>query len=267
MVRQPAVAGQFYASDKEELRNTVKRYLVFPERKRPARGVMVPHAGYMYSGKTAGVVYGSVEFPPLVLMLGPNHTGLGAPVSVYAEGAWRTPLGEVGVDEALAAALLAACPEAEADTLAHQREHSLEVQVPFLQVLLPSLRMLPVVVGTPDFGDLKALGRAVAEVVRQSEEPVMILISSDMTHFESAESARAKDRYALDALESLDAEALHRVVQERRITMCGVAPATAALVALRELGARKGELLDYTNSGDVSGDYRSVVAYAGMVMA
>lgn len=267
MVRQPAVAGQFYASDEEELRNAVKHYLVPSERKRPARGVMVPHAGYMYSGKTAGVVYGSAELPPLVLMLGPNHTGVGAPISVYAEGAWRTPLGEVRVDEALAAALLAACPDAEADTLAHRREHSLEVQVPFLQTLLPSLRILPVVVGTPDFGALQALGRAVAEVVHQSEEPVMILISSDMTHYESAESARAKDRYALDALESLDAEALHRVVQERRITMCGVAPATAALVALRALGARRGELLDYTNSGDVSGDYRSVVAYAGMVMA
>ena len=266
-MRQPAVSGQFYPSDKDELRNTVKRCLASPEQKRAARGVMVPHAGYMYSGKTAGVVYANVEFPSLVLMLGPNHTGLGAPVSVYPEGAWQTPLGEARVDETLAAALLAACPEAEADTLAHRREHCLEVQVPFLQTVLSSFRMLPVVVGTSEFGVLEALGRAAAEVVRQSEERVMILISSDMTHYESAKSARAKDRYALDALENLDAEALHRVVQERNVTMCGFAPATAALVALRELGARKGEILDYTNSGDASGDYKSVVAYAGMFMA
>jgi len=263
-VRTPAVAGMFYPSHPAQLRTAVERLLVREREARPVRAAVVPHAGYIYSGATAGRVYACAALPVRLLVLCPNHTGIGPPVSVYARGAWRTPLGEVPVDEALASSLLEACPLCEADESAHRREHAIEVQLPFLQVLLGEPRVVPVVVGTSDFAALASLGAGLAEAVRSSGGEAAILVSSDMNHYESARENRRKDDLALAPLLALDAAGLHRVVREQHISMCGAAPAVAAIVAARALGAAEADLVDYTHSGQVTGDDEEVVSYAGV---
>ena len=264
MLRRPAFSGSFYPGDPETLRRDVEGRL---ERTGPRSGVtalMAPHAGYVYSGGVAGSTYAAAELPGRLVILGPNHTGCGAPLALYGSGEWETPLGRMPVDADLAGRLQKACPLLEADVEAHSREHAIEVQLPFLQVCTPGARIVPVCVGTPRITDLRALGAALAQVISSLEEPAAILISSDMTHYESREVAERQDRKALEALERVEATALYEVVQRERISMCGVYPAVAALEACRLLGARSGEILAYATSGDVTGDFSSVVAYAGM---
>ncbi len=264
-VRRPAVAGQFYPGRKAELLAELERCLTATADPESAVGVVVPHAGYVYSGATAGAVYSRVKIPDRVAVLSPNHTGMGAPVSVWSEGVWLTPLGEVEVDAALAAALLKGCPEAEADEAAHAREHSLEVQLPFLQKLNPGAKILPVTLGTHRVSTLESLGRALASAITDAGGDVLIVASSDMTHFESAGSARRRDEMALEKLRAMDPAGLMAVVQRERISMCGAAAAAVMLWAAKDLGAVGCELVDYTHSGMVTGDESEVVAYAGLI--
>jgi len=263
-VRTPAVAGMFYPSHPAQLRTAVERLLVRERAPRAVRAVVVPHAGYLYSGATAGRVYACAPLPSRLLILCPNHTGLGPPLSVFARGSWRTPLGEVPVDEALASALLEACPLCEADESAHRREHAVEVQLPFLQVVVEDPRIVPIAVGTSDFAALTSLAAGLAEAVRASGGEAVLIVSSDMNHYESARENRRKDDLALAALLALDAAGLNRVVREEHISMCGAAPAVAAVVAARALGATEADLVDYTHSGQVTGDDEEVVSYAGV---
>lgn len=239
----------------------------------PAIGLVSPHAGYVYSGRVAGAGYAAVEVPPTAVVLSPSHTGAGAPLALWPEGAWSTPLGEVPVDEELAGALLAAGTDLQADTLAHGREHSLELQLPFLQVRRPDVRIVPICIGTHDIGSLERLGAALAEVASSrgatgagEARDVLIVASSDMTHYEPADQARAKDRLAIERMEALDPEGLFETVTRHRISMCGVAPATAMLFAARRLGASRGELVAYGDSGEVTGDSSEVVGYAAVAV-
>ncbi|MBP7149210.1 MAG: AmmeMemoRadiSam system protein B [Acidobacteria bacterium] len=266
-VRSPAVAGAFYPASAQRLSETVAGLLAPAVERVPALGVMVPHAGYVYSGGCAGATFARVEVPGRVILLGPNHTGRGVSLAAAAEDAWLTPLGKAAIDRELLDDLVAAGAGVQVDSRAHGGEHSLEVEVPFLLALRPQVRLAPVVVGTHARGALAALGRALAEVARRCEPRPLIVVSSDMTHYEPADTARAKDERALARLAALDPEGLLDVVTAERITMCGVAPAVAALFALRELGARGGELVSYTHSGMVTGDDAEVVAYAGMIFA
>jgi AmmeMemoRadiSam system protein B len=265
--RPPAVAGYFYPDDPQSLRREVRDCIEEQPARRPARAVIAPHAGYVYSGRVAGAVYGAVSLPNRFLLLGPNHTGRGVPLSLYPpDGLWLTPLGAVPVDAELTAALAAECPDLEIDTSAHRQEHSIEVQVPFLQVLAPECRLAAVCVGTDRLETLEQLGRAVARVVRAAREPILIVASSDMNHYESAEIAARKDRLAIERALAVDAPGLHRVVNEHDISMCGYAPSVAALTACRLLGASRGELVRYSHSGEVSGDHDRVVGYAGIAI-
>ncbi|MFQ5876767.1 MAG: AmmeMemoRadiSam system protein B [Acidobacteriota bacterium] len=266
--RKPAVAGSFYTADPEALREEIERLLAGRTPPAQPRGIalMVPHAGYIYSGRVAADAYTSVRLSPRAVILGPNHTGEGHPVAVMREGSWSLPFGEAAIDAPLAGAILDRCPGAREDDRAHRSEHSLEVQVPFLQRLLPSFRFVPICVGTLRLPLLLDLGRAVAEAIRAAGEDVLILISSDMSHYIPAATAQAQDRKAIDRILALDPEGLHRVVLEESISMCGIAPAVAGLDAARRLGARSARLVSYANSGDRSGDYRSVVAYAGIAV-
>jgi MEMO1 family protein len=263
-VRTPAVAGSFYPSNPLQLKTAVERFLVrtLPP-VRPA-ALIAPHAGYVYSGATAGRVYACVDLPPRLIILCPNHTGLGAPISTASGGAWRTPLGDVPVDGELAGVLMRALPEAVDDPLAHRREHAIEVQLPFLQVLLESFTFVPVVVGTDSLSRLEALGYALAETVCASQDPVAIVVSSDMNHYEDATTNREKDSAALEAVLRLDPVGLHAVVHEKHVSMCGHGPAVAALFACKRLGAERADLVDYTHSGMVTGDDTEVVSYAGV---
>ena len=266
MIRPPSVAGHFYSDDPAELRSEVRSYLAGPEIPLEAKGIIAPHAGYVYSGSVAGLAYASVHLPRRILVLGPNHTGRGVPLSLYPEGDWSTPLGTVPIDRELNRLLQVECPGLAVDTRAHAREHSLEVQIPFLQTALASFQLAAICVGTADYGILDSLGRGMARAIRSAGDPVLVVCSSDMNHFEPADVANRKDHMAIEMILSLDARGLYETVIEHDISMCGFAPAIATIVACADLGATEGRLLRYTNSGEVSGDYDSVVAYAAMAI-
>jgi len=266
MIREPVVAGQFYPADPAALLREIQSYFPSPETPFPAKALIAPHAGYMYSGPVAGAVYRAVRPAARVIVLGPNHTGRGLPLSLAPDGKWRTPLGTVEVDHDLNERLQKECPDLRQDRSAHVREHSLEVQLPFLQVLAPGFLFSGICVGTADYSALEALGHALARVIRSVEDPVLMVCSSDMNHYESAEIASRKDRMAIEKIQQVDARGLYRVVIEEDISMCGFAPAVSALTACRDLGASAGHLIRYANSGDVSGDYEKVVGYAGLVI-
>ena len=274
--RPPAVAGLFYPAQSAQLLEAVTTLLgdAGPVVPRSAVAAMAPHAGYVYSGRTAARVFAALEVPRRVIVLAPNHTGDGdAPHggSVCALGVLATPMGDVPVDEPLAAALIAECPYLADDPPAHRREHAVEVELPFLLARRPDVRVVPVVLAWHDWPRTRALGEALARVVCQAAGkgggPVLLLASSDMNHFESAAVAEAKDRLALAALERLDGEELLEVTRRHRVSMCGRVPAAAVAHAARLLGAQRASLVDYSHSGMVTGDASQVVAYAGVIVA
>lgn len=269
-LRHPAVAGLFYPAQPASLLAAVLALLDVPGAEpAPAVAAVAPHAGYVYSGPTAGRVFARLAVPRRCVVLAPNHTGDGEAVhggSVCALGRFVTPLGEVPVDETLAAALLAACGFLEDDPKAHKREHAVEVELPFLLARRPDVAVVPVVVGWHDWPRTRALGEALAAVVRASDEPVLLVASSDMNHYEPAAVAGEKDRLALAEVERLDGEALLDVTRRHRVSMCGRVPAGATIHAARLLGATTGTVVDYTHSGQVTGDHSQVVSYAGVII-
>ncbi len=265
-VRQPAVAGRFYPGRAEALTKEIEKYVEPNAEKICALGCVVPHAGYMYSGHVAGAVYSRLKLPERYVILGPNHTGTGDPLAIMTEGAWQTPLGNARIDNVLAEALMNAFHYLTEDEVAHSSEHSLEVQVPFLQKLVKDFCFVPICVGTGNLEVLTALGHAIAKVLGEEEEPVLIVASSDMNHYETDSITRVKDRKAIDRVLAMDARGLHRVIHEESISMCGYAPTIAMLTAAKLLGATKAELVKYATSGDVSGDREQVVGYAGIAI-
>jgi AmmeMemoRadiSam system protein B len=266
MIRNPAVAGQFYPGTARELDRMVRRYTRDAAEKTRAKGIVVPHAGYVYSGGVAGEVYSSVEIPERHIIFCPNHTGVGAKAAVMVRGAWRMPWGEVPIDEELADRLLAASPLLTEDASAHRGEHSLEVQLPFLRRFRETFRFVPVALGNLSFSDCRTLGEAVARVAGEDALPPLLIASSDMSHYEPDGVARKKDGQAIDRILALDPEGLFRVVRSERISMCGVIPATVVLFASLALGAGSARLIQYSTSGDVSGDRGQVVGYAGLAL-
>lgn len=267
-VRPPAVAGTFYEATAPRLRRQVEECLPGEagEKKRFI-GAVTPHAGLMYSGHVAGALYAGLELPRRYVILCPNHTGRGADAAINLEGAWRTPLGEVPIDAPLARAIADAAPSVRDDRLAHAREHSLEVQLPFLQLLAGDITFVPLCLALPTWERTEALGRALAAAVRAAGEPVGIIASSDLNHYESQEITLEKDREVIERMLALDAEGLWRTVHERDISMCGYIPATAMLVAAKELGASSATLVRHATSGDINGDYAAVVGYAAIAVA
>lgn len=265
MLRKPAVAGHFYSASSLALADEIRRLMPQEEPAAPAVAAMAPHAGYVFSGGCAGQTIARLDIPDTVILIGPNHTGRGTAMAYAPEDAWLTPLGKVDLDRSLLERLAARLPDLEPSAAAHQQEHCLEVLVPFLQVRRPDVRLAPIVLGTQDLDRLLALGEALAAVIEHEDPRPLMLISSDMTHYESAQAAREKDEQALAALETLDPARLHQVVRRERISMCGMGPAAAVAEAARRLGVERGERVCYTNSAAVTGDEREVVAYAGMV--
>lgn len=265
MVRPPAVAGYFYPANADDLRREIQGFL--PERtKVAARAIIVPHAGYMYSGHVAGEVYASVELPETFIILCPNHTGQGSDFDLYPEGEWVTPLGKAAVDSELSDALLSRFPKAAIDGRAHVREHSLEVQLPFLQYLKGEISFLPICIREFRYDLLEELAHVLAEIIRTSIRETLLIASSDMTHFENAESASKKDNLAIKQIELLNPRGLYDTVHQYDISMCGYLPVTVAALATNELGATRARLLKYANSGDITRDFSQVVGYAGMVI-
>jgi AmmeMemoRadiSam system protein B len=264
------VAGRFYPAGREALGRLVRACLEdVPAESRRAVGVLVPHAGFEYSGRCAGKVFGRIQLPPTIVILAPNHTGRcrSPGASIWRAGAFVTPLGSVVVDEAFADALTGACDLVADDPSAHAGEHAIEVELPFIQVLTDRSRIVPIVLAWDDWARCERLAGALADVARAWPDDVLLVASTDMTHFESARSAAQKDGLALAAVARLDGQELLDVCHRDQVSMCGRAPAAVVLDAARRLGATRAELVDYRHSGLVTGDTSDVVAYAGVVIS
>jgi AmmeMemoRadiSam system protein B len=266
MLREPAMAGRFYPANPETLRQDVISFLSPKSERVPAMGCLVPHAGYVYSGQVAGAVFSKVEIPSRCIVLCPNHTGHGHPLAIMKDGAWRTPLGTLAIDSDLAEALLLAFPALTEDSAAHRSEHAIEVELPFLQVLSPDVKFVPIAIGTGQLLILEHLGVALARVIEASAEPVLMIASSDMNHYEDDATTRVKDGKAIDKILALDPPGLYETIMNESISMCGFGPTVAMLTAAKQLGAKKAELVLYATSGDVSGNRDMVVGYAGMIV-
>ncbi|MBI5561137.1 MAG: AmmeMemoRadiSam system protein B [Deltaproteobacteria bacterium] len=266
MLRKACVANQFYPGNPGVLTKTVEDFLKSGRKKERAIGVISPHAGYIYSGKVAGSIFSSVEIPDNVILLGPNHTGLGERAAVMTEGKWETPLGKIRINEELAGLILHSSHLFSSDTLAHLGEHSLEVELPFLYLQNPNISIVPITVMPAGFTECEEMGKAVSEAVSSYKKDVLIVVSSDMNHYEADKTTREKDKLAIDKILALDGEGLLNITHSRGITMCGVIPATIAIIASNLLGAKGAKLVDYATSGDTSGDYDNVVGYAGILI-
>ncbi len=266
MIRQPAVANQFYPGSEKELRKDVSGRIKEVQKKEKVLALVSPHAGYMYSGDIAGAVYSQAELTRDVIVMGPNHHGVGAPFAVMAEGKWEMPGGDITINESLANLLIEESKWLRADNQAHIQEHSVEVQLPFIQYVQPDVEFVPVVLGRADLETCEEIGIAMARAIRRYGEPAVIIASTDMTHYESQESAKKKDQLAIDKILALDPAGLLDTVNTYNISMCGVIPTTITLVAARALGATKATLAAYGTSGDVSRDYRYVVGYAAFII-
>ena len=264
LIRNPAVAGQFYPGSPKALDALVRRLTRDVPEKAPARGIVVPHAGYVYSGGVAGETYSSLALPDRHVIFCPNHSGLGAEAAVMTRGAWRMPWGDVPIDPGLADRIAASSPLLADDASAHAREHSLEVQLPFIRRFRDPFSFVPVALGRLSLPECRALGDAVAGVVRDEASPPLLIASSDMSHYEPDAVARRKDEAAISRMLALDPEGLYKTVRSERISMCGVIPATVVLFAVLALGATSARLVKYATSGETSGDYGQVVGYAGL---
>jgi AmmeMemoRadiSam system protein B len=266
MKRAPAVAGQFYYGTEDRLKAQVEAYTDFSVSKEDAIGIVVPHAGLIYSGPVAGAVYSSIKFPKTFLMLGPNHTGIGSRISLMAEGEWEIPTGRIEIDRRLASRIALNVPDVERDSQAHLFEHSLEVQLPFFTVFSKEVKIVPIALLSATFDECLRLAQGLAAAIKNIDYPVVVLASSDMSHYLPERVARQKDSLAIERILALDAEGLYETVTRERISMCGYLPVTVMLQTAKLLGAKSGRLVKYATSGDVSGDRESVVGYSGIVV-
>ncbi|MBT9161237.1 MAG: AmmeMemoRadiSam system protein B [Dehalococcoidia bacterium] len=266
MDRNPIVAGKFYPGTAASLQAEIEGLIAADVAKERVIGLVAPHAGYVYSGAVAGATFSRVEFKDTFVVLGPSHTGRGAAFSIMTEGSWKTPLGEVKIDSSLGKQILHRSDYLRENTAAHLYEHSIEVQLPFLQYFKRDVMIVPIVLAHASGTIYREIGWSIAQAIKDRANEVVIVASSDMTHYEPDESARRKDTQAIEAILDLNEDELLRRVEELNITMCGYAPVVSLICAAKELGAQEAELVRYQTSGDTSGDYRSVVGYAGIII-
>lgn len=270
--RDPYAAGLFYVGFDTGLRRDVEKYLKDYAQQTEmvqARGIVVPHAGYEYSGSVAGGVYGSIAAPKRGIIIGPNHSGFGYPISIEEAGSWKTPLGEVAIDDDLAQSLLGKSSNIQISYDAHRLEHSVEVQLPFLQVITNGdFRFVPMAMkGLTDVAIYKEVGTAIAEAIQETGEDILIIASSDFTHYEPLAVAQKLDEMAIAKIKQMDPVGLLQTVFNNDITMCGPGPVATMLYAAKALGATKGELVKYSTSAEFSMDSASVVGYGGLVVS
>jgi AmmeMemoRadiSam system protein B len=276
-VRQPCQAGAFYEGTAESLRRQIRNCFLHElgPRKLPdvaksdlrnIMGLVCPHAGYAFSGPVAAHAYYKLALdgkPDVVVILGPNHTGYGNPLAVMSEGFWRTPLGDVEIDTEIANKIVRESRIVDVDESAHRFEHSIEVQLPFLQYLYGSqFKIVPICFLMQDLDSVKEVGRAVSSVLVGKN--AVVIASSDMTHYEPQERALENDMMAIRTIESMNEDMFYSTVEKRGISACGYGPIAGLITAAKTMGAKEAKLLCYKTSGDVIGDYSSVVGYAAM---
>ncbi|MBN3038810.1 MAG: AmmeMemoRadiSam system protein B [Candidatus Omnitrophica bacterium] len=265
MLREPQVAGQFYPAAGLKLKQSIDALVSRKSKKEEAFGLVAPHAGYMFSGAVAGACFSRVKLTKTVIIIGPNHTGRGAFYSIMTEGAWKMPMGDVQIDQALAEQIARESRYLEKDHRAHAYEHSIEVQLPFLQYFMPEVKIVPIVLSGAEFKIYDEIGQAIAKATK-THQKALIVASSDMTHYEPHQRAKQKDQMAINEILKLDPSGLLKLVEEQNITMCGYGPVACMLSASKELGAKKASLIKYQTSGEAGGDYSSVVGYAGIIV-
>jgi len=271
MIRAPAVAGYFYPASKESIESTLAEFDVSGVVAEPAMGVVAPHAGYRYSGPVAAKVYASIKAAESVILLGPNHgagRGFEPPpkAAIMTEGEWEFPTGVVPIDEELAASLVAESPLLSVDPYAHEAEHSLEVQVPFLQRFAGKIKIVPIIISHLSDPEVMELAEGIFRGIKKVGKAVTLVASSDFSHYVPHEVAKRQDSKAIKMIEALDAEGLLKVVREERISMCGYQPTAIVIEVCKKMGAKEGILVDYKTSGDTSGDYSTVVGYGGLII-
>lgn len=270
-VRAPAVAGQFYPGSAQELKNQIKSLLgtQAAQTKKEAIACMMPHAGYIYSGTVAAETASQIKIKERVILVGPNHTGYGPSFSLMSQGIWKTPLGEIEIDAELAKEMLGACKYLKEDSLAHQYEHCLEVEIPILQYLKDSFKIVPLVILSDQIDALKGIGQDIAGVIKKMgiKDSTLLVASSDMTHYEPQREAEKKDKEAIKAILELDENTLAQKISRLGISMCGWAACIIMLTYAKSLGAKSAKLVRYLTSGNVTQDYTSVVGYAGITVS
>ena len=265
MVREPVFAGAFYPASPKELKSMIQKMVDEKAEKQDVIGYYAPHAGYEYSGRLAGATVSRIIHKDTFVIMGPNHTGIGASFSIMTEGTWKTPLGEVEIDSKLAKKILAGSQYLEEDYVAHSREHSIEVQLPFIQYFKSDFKIVPIILQDAEADVYRNIAHSIAKAIKESGKEVVIVASGDMTHYESQKMAKTKDAKAVESMVKLEAKELLARVHEFHITMCGYATASVLIFAAKELGADKAELVKYQTSGDATGDMSSVVGYAGVI--
>lgn len=266
-VRPPAVAGSFYPGSAHQLQAEIEGYTTVVTEKRSALGVVSPHAGYRYSGRVAGELYSQITIPDTVVIIAPNHTGNGVPYALWPGGPWQTPLGNVETNDEVVEELVHNCEILDKDRDAHLGEHAAEVQIPFLQHFNPLVKIVVLTISSQNLSDLRYIGTSLSQVLQRMAPQALVVASSDMTHYESQESVSKKDKIAINEILSLNEDALCSKAHSLGITMCGVFPTFIMMVCSKRRGAKKAELVRYETSGDISGDYRSVVGYAGIIIS
>lgn len=266
MNRKPAVAGRFYEGNAAELRQELSKFVkrIPDEEKKNILGAVTPHAGYLYSGHVAGELYSRIQIPGRIIILSPNHTGYGARISIFPDGYWETPLGSVEIDSELSSLIQSKYELVERDTEAHLLEHSIEVQLPFLQYLNDYFKMVPITLMHLSYEGCENLSNVISDSIRESGEDVLVLASSDLNHYENQSVTEKKDMMVMEKVLSLDPKGLLDVTSKQNISMCGVIPTTVMLLTCLKLGAHGAELLKHASSGDVNGDYDRVVGYAAI---
>ncbi|MFH1397448.1 MAG: AmmeMemoRadiSam system protein B [Candidatus Omnitrophota bacterium] len=267
-IRKAVVAGQFYPSSKENIISQIEGCVGKQAGVSNCLACMLPHAGYMYSGRVAMETISRIKIRRKIILLGPNHRGYGPQFSLMGEGIWETPLGGIKINTDLAKDLLQSSKYFKDDYLAHTYEHSLEVELPILQYYNPDFEIVPVTILSQDKAALKEAGREIADAVKTSDnrQEIMLIASSDMTHYEPQKEAEYKDKEAIQAILDLDEDRLYDLVKKMNITMCGLGPVITMLSAVKLLGAKSAKLIRYETSGQASGDYENVVGYAGIII-
>lgn len=270
MIRKPIVAGKFYPANPEILKKQLSSFAEKDGIKENALACILPHAGYVYSGKVAFQTAASVEIKENIILLGPNHTGLGSSFSISCEGKWQTPLGEVEINSQIANYIKKKYPLIKEDDSAHAGEHSLEVELPILQFLYDKkFTIVPLVLMPADKPSYEKIADAIYKTITDLgiKDKTLIVASSDMTHYESFDSATKKDDMAIEAIKNLDEGLLLERIEKYNITMCGYAPIVITLILTKKLGAKEAKLIKYRTSGEASGDFDSVVGYAGITIS
>jgi len=267
MIRKPAVAGAFYPSNPEELTSMIAGMVDLEQEKKEVLTVISPHAGFIYSGPVAGALFSAVQFPGKLVLLGPSHREISSKVAIMRTGTWSTPLGDIPVDTELADLLMSSSTIFEEDEEAHRNEHSIEVQLPFIQYFVKQFSIVPICIGYHiSYEELEELGIAIANGIKKCDSETLLIASTDMSHYVEQTTAQKLDFIAIQKIQELNPRGLYDAVTSNNISMCGFQPTTSALVASKELGAKTASLIKYQTSGDISGNYDEVVGYAGLTI-